>query len=268
MRLDTPVEKYKIGKFEVMVKRDDLMGDNKTLPPWAKLHAIKEVITKMDKNKPIIHLNVFGSWSGWALAKLAKKHEVHIVHPITKKIKEEYLDKVTGAGATLIPIRHNMMRVLYAQSANMAKDRGFQMLPYAFGTPWYLNPMARRFRETFAELGKVDNLVISSGAGVTVSGLAKAFLSLNPNGHIYTVCVSSEGAITKTMKQWGIPLGSVTIVHSPFEFSDVMPKVAPAPFPCNQFWDMKAWHWLTENSEIMRRKKTLFWNLGGEYTYL
>lgn len=268
MRLDTPVETYKIGKHEVMVKRDDLMGDNKKLPPWAKLHAIKEVLTKMDPDKPIIHLNVFGSWSGWALSKLAKKHEVHIVHPITKKIKDEYLDKIITNGGKLLPIRHNMMRVLYAQAKNMGDDKGYQMLPYAFGTPWYLNPMARRFRETVASLGKIDNLVISSGAGVTVSGLAKAFLSLNPKGHVYTICVSSEGAITKTMTQWKIPLENVTIVHSPFEFSDVMPKVAPAPFPCNQFWDMKAWHWLTENSEIMRRKKTLFWNLGGEYTFL
>ena len=34
MKKDTPTEVYKLKGREVLVKRDDLMGDGNTLPPW------------------------------------------------------------------------------------------------------------------------------------------------------------------------------------------------------------------------------------------
>ena len=80
IRDDTPVEKYKLGRLDVHVKRDDLMGDNERLPPWGKLLGIKKLLRDLSPDKPVVHLNVFGSWSGWALAKLHKA-PVHVVHP-------------------------------------------------------------------------------------------------------------------------------------------------------------------------------------------
>lgn len=268
MRLNTPIETYKIGKHEVLVKRDDLMGDNKSLPPWGKMKAIDSILQTMDLDRPLMQLNVFGSWSGWALANLAKKYdcEVHVVHPKTKKITDDYLEKLDAAGAVVRPIRHNMMRVLYSQTKNMADSEGFKLLPYAFNNATYLNHMARRLRNTLEELGPIDNLVVSSGSGVTLTGLTKPFLDLNPKGKVYTVCVSSEDSIKKTLNGRSVQ-GQIHVVKSPYEFSDTMPKFS-TPFPCNQFWDKKAWYWLTENSQILKKKRTLFWNLGGEYTFL
>lgn len=37
---NTPLEEYKIKGRSVWVKRDDLMGDGVTLPPWGKMAAI------------------------------------------------------------------------------------------------------------------------------------------------------------------------------------------------------------------------------------
>ena len=34
------------------------------------------------------------------------------------------------------------------------------------------------------------------------------------------------------------------------------------PFPCNSFYDAKAWKWLKENIKDMNRD-FLFWNIGG-----
>jgi hypothetical protein len=36
------------------------------------------------------------------------------------------------------------------------------------------------------------------------------------------------------------------------------------PFPCNEFWDKKAWYWLEQNIEKFEGK-ILFWNLGGNW---
>ena len=38
------------------------------------------------------------------------------------------------------------------------------------------------------------------------------------------------------------------------------------PFPCNQFWDIKQWHWLENNIEQIDGD-ILFWNIGGKYLY-
>lgn len=268
MKNKTPVEEYFLGKNRVYVKRDDLMGNNVSLPPWGKLHAIKTLLSKVDTSKPLIHLNVFGSWSGWALAELSKKHdmEVHVVYPKTKKIKDSYLEVVESAGGILMPIRHNMMRVLYAQTRNIATENDYNMLPYAFNHDIYVKAMVDRFKKTIQQFEHLDNLVVSSGSGVTITGLAQAFLEFNPKGKVYTVCVSSEDTVLRTMKD-RLSMDRVHVVKSDYEFGDVMSDYE-TPFPCNQNWDKKAWHWIDTNKKVLRGKETLFWNLGGINTFL
>ena len=73
INLDTPIEQYTLGNKSVYVKRDDLMGDGINLPPWGKLVALREVLKSVKPTKPLIHLSVFGSWSGWALSELSKE---------------------------------------------------------------------------------------------------------------------------------------------------------------------------------------------------
>ena len=48
-----------------------------------------------------------------------------------------------------------------------------------------------------------------------------------------------------------------------FDFDDMM-EWYETPFPCNEFWDKKAWYWL-ENNISKFDGKVLFWNLGGNW---
>ncbi len=205
---------------------------------------------------------------GWALSRIHRTAEVHVVHPKTKKISDVYLDRIREARGVLHPIQHNMMRILYNQARSMAAANGWQMLPYAFDDRTYIESMRARVRNTLNALDdRIDDLVISSGSGVTVSGIAKEFLSHNPKGTVTTVCVSSERSVFGMMSNHGVASQAINVVKSPHDFGDTMVDVTAAPFPCNQFWDKKAWHWLTENVKVFRKRRILFWNLGGEYTY-
>jgi hypothetical protein len=38
------------------------------------------------------------------------------------------------------------------------------------------------------------------------------------------------------------------------------------PFPWNQFWDIKQWHWLENNIDKLEGT-ILFWNVGGIYKF-
>lgn len=262
------LETHKIGKTKIDVSRDDLQGDNKKLPPWGKLIYLRKLVSKIDKSKPLIALNVYGSWSGWALSAFCREQGIpfRMVHPNTKLITDEYLEKVTANGAELHPLRPNMMAVLGAQMRNYGDANGYQYLPYAFDHSLYLNECCARMSEFLDSHGPYDNLVISSGSGVTTTAATNAFLRHNPKGKVFGITVGTVKSTTKTLANRNRLVDNVTIIQSPWAFNDLM-KTRDTPFACNQFWDKKAWCWLEDNISSIKGK-TLFWNLGGLNTFL
>ena len=64
---NTPLEKYKLKGIDVWVKRDDLHNGDLDLPPWAKIEGVKRLMENVDKNKPLVHLTVRGSYTGCLL---------------------------------------------------------------------------------------------------------------------------------------------------------------------------------------------------------
>ena len=144
---------------------------------------------------------------------------------------------------------------------------GWQMLPYAFDHDYYKDYLAERIQPFV----NYDNLVVSSGSGVTLSGLVRGFYreelnSFFPNvtRKVWTTCVSSESSIKKALKKSNIHL-PINIRKSEYLFEDRMDGYE-APFPCNQFWDIKQWHWLENNIDTLEGT-ILFWNIGGIYKF-
>ena len=269
---DTPLELYHIKGREVWVKRDDLMGDGTLLPPWGKVAALYELVKKyIDKSKPLTHLSVDGSWTGWALAAICEELDIefYVSHPDSKKISQEYLGMIKEMypKVHLNPIRPNMMQIMYNSLRGQARENGWQMLPYAFDYDFYKDYLAERI-QPFVHF---DNLVVSSGSGVTLSGLARGYYREelkeffpSVSRKIWTTCVSSESSIKKTLKKSGIPI-PLNIRKSEYLFENRLDGYE-APFPCNQFWDIKQWKWLEENIDQIEGT-ILFWNIGGIYKF-
>jgi len=269
---DTPLELYHIKGREVWVKRDDLMGDGMVLPPWGKLAALFELVKKyIDKSKPLVHLSVDGSWTAWALGAICEELgiEFYAAHPDSKKISQEYLGMIKEMypKTNLYPIRPNMMQIMYNSLKKDARERGWQMLPYAFDHDFYKDYLADRIQP----YSHFDNLVVSSGSGVTLSGLAKGYYREElkeffpqVKRKIWTTCVSSVSSINKTLKKSGIPI-PLNIRKSEYLFENRLDGYK-TPFPCNQFWDVKQWKWLEENIDQLEGT-ILFWNIGGIYKF-
>ena len=269
---ETPLELYHIKGREVWVKRDDLMGDGMVLPPWGKLAALFELVKKyIDKSKPLVHLSVDGSWTAWALGAICEELgiEFYAAHPDSKKISQEYLSMIKEMypKTNLYPIRPNMMQIMYNSLKKDAREKGWQMLPYAFDHDFYKDYLAERIQP----YSHFDNLVVSSGSGVTLSGLAKGYYREElkeffpqVKRKIWTTCVSSVSSINKTLKKSGIPI-PINIRKSEYLFEDRLDGYE-APFPCNQFWDIKQWKWLEENIDQLEGT-ILFWNIGGIYKF-
>lgn len=268
-----PLDVYEVKGREVHVLRGDLVGDGYWLPRWSKLGAIKNLLVNyVDKSKPLTHMAVDGSWSGWALAAFCEELgiEFHYSFPDSKKFNRQILEDVLEKypDTKLNPVKPNMLAIMYNSLKGQVKREGWQMLPYAFDHPYFVNYM----RDQMLPYNGYDNLVASSGSGVMLSGLVKGFYDeelkefFHPNleRHVWTTCMSSENSIEKTLKNNGVHI-PINIRKSEYDFDDRM-EGYEAPFPCNQFWDIKQWRWLEDNIDELEGS-ILFWNIGGRYNY-
>ena len=267
MRIDTPVEEHILKDRRIIVKRDDLMGDNNILPPWGKMSGIKRLLDNLNPKYPLIHLAVNGSWSGWALSYLCKQKDIKFIYayPPSKTYSEFILNKAKQNDCEFYELKPNMMAILYNRVKKYAKQNDIQMLPYAFDHIDYRNELKNRAEKVFKE-HLVDHLIISAGSGVTSSGIVQAFapgndLFSNSSKQAQVITVSNESTIHKKYKSHSISSGNININKSPFEFNDMMDDYW-VPFPCNGTWDRKAWKWLEQNIEKLEGD-ILFWNIGG-----
>lgn len=270
---ETPLEEYKIKGRSVWVKRDDLMGDGDSLPPWGKIGALYELVKKyIDPSKPLTHLSVDGSWTGWALAAICEDLgiEFHVSYPDSKKISREYLGMIKELypNVHMNPIRPNMMQIMYNALKRDAGENGWQMLPYAFDHEFYRTYLEHRIQP----YKHFKNLVVSSGSGVTLSGLMRGYYDeelkdffIQTDKKVWTTCVSTRGSIKKMLSKSGVGTVPIDIRKSEYDFDDRLEGYT-APFPCNQFWDIKQWHWLENNIDKIEGD-ILFWNVGGIYKW-
>jgi hypothetical protein len=270
---ETPLEEYKIKGRSVWVKRDDLMGDGDSLPPWGKIGALYELVKKyVDPSKPLTHLSVDGSWTGWTLAAICEDLgiEFHVSYPDSKKISREYLGMIKEMypNVHMNPIRPNMMQIMYNALKRDAGENGWQMLPYAFDHEFYRTYLENRIQP----YKHFKNLVVSSGSGVTLSGLMRGYYDeelkdffIQTDKKVWTTCVSTRGSIKKMLSKSGVGTVPIDIRKSEYDFDDRLDDYK-APFPCNQFWDIKQWHWLEKNIDKIEGD-ILFWNVGGIYKW-
>ena len=267
LNLNTPVEEYHLNDRKILVKRDDLMGDGKILPPWGKMAGIDALLKNLNPKYPLIHLAVNGSWSGWALSYLCKQRGIKFIYAYapSKTYSQFILDKAKENDCEFYELKPNMMAILYAQVQTYAKRKDIQMLPYAFDHVDYRNNLKDRAEDTFKEY-MVDHLVISAGSGVTSSGIIEAFkpgnnLFSNSNKQAHSITVSNISTIYDKYKSHSITPSSINVDKTRFEFDDMMIDYE-IPFPCNGTWDRKAWWWLEQNLNKLEGD-ILFWNIGG-----
>ena len=270
---DTPLEKHICGETEVYIKRDDLLNGNMDLPPWAKMEGIRRVLEngELSKDKPIIHLSVRVSYSGWALAYIGKElgFKIKIAYPDTKDYPQKALEKIESLGAELVPMKPNILSIVISSVANLAKKENYQMMPYAFNHIDYINYFKER-TQSIMQNKNFKHLVINAGSGVTPSGILQGFMNFDSFGiqseenkkYAHLITTASKSSIASMLKKWNVYDRNQTQIHeTPHDFFDDM-DWCETPFPCNGNWDKKAWIWLKENG-CKLNGDILFYNLGG-----
>jgi len=271
---DTPLEEHLCGEKKVYVKRDDLLNGNMDLPPWAKMEGIRRVLEsgELSRDKPIIHLSVRVSYSGWALAYIGKElgFKIKIAYPDTKDYPKKALEKIESLGAELVPMKPNILSIVISSVGILAEKEKYQMMPYAFNHSEYITYFKER-TQSIMQKKNFKHLVINAGSGVTPSGVLQGFMNFETFGvqseedkkYAHLITTASKSSIASMLKKWNVYDRNQTQIHeTPHDFFDDM-DWCETPFPCNGNWDKKAWSWLKENG-CKLDGDVLFYNLGGD----
>jgi len=262
VRNDTPIEKVTSSIF---VKREDLA----TLPPgppFSKTRGLFQHLFLLSRLgiKCVGYVETAISMAGWAVAWLGKKMNMKVII-FDPQYKDDskfplslHRQKWKQFGAQLVKVKAGRASVNWYIARRWMKENVHQ--------PWKLLPLGLPLNETvletFAQARKCikdfPTIVVPIGSGTIACGIARA---LYRNQRLIGV-MSRTGDVRRKFKfviKWCEYPTHVDIVDPGYPYTKKVD--IKTPFPCNPYYDTKAWQWLLEHEDELE-KPILFWNIG------
>ena len=270
---NTPIERYKIGKHEVWVKREDLCVSAEG-PTFSKVRGLESYLKKIKKEgfSTVGYTETSISMAGWGVSWLASKIGLGsvIFDPQYKKtpgILELHRKQWIKYNPEIIPIKAGRAKVNYYISRKILKNK--------YGDKAILLPLGIPLKETVEETVKevkitreknqldFETVVINVGSGTICAGVTRGF----PDKTIYGI-MGRKGDVKRKIKfisqkgnfyTKGLLGINIKVIDMGWEYTE-RSKIK-SPFPCHPYYDLKAWEWLIENISKLK-KPVLFWNIG------
>lgn len=264
---DTPIQKY----GEIWVKREDLCATPPD-PPFSKYRGVVAHLQKRPETV-IGVLDTFHSQAGWAVAsacKLLKKHCVNY-WPRYKLEAPGLIRKPQvqsrQLGADLRELAAGKSAILYhrARKALLTEFLGAYLMPNALKLEESVEETAR---ELLCTQMQYPRCVVSISSGTIAAGVLRGLSRVNggvlfqterTQVYLHMGYSRSEEALRRYLARLApsFPQSQVHVIDEGYEYSQK--AKGSAPFPCNPYYDLKAWMWLEKQAW---KAGTLFWNIG------
>ena len=279
-RRNTPLEKYVVGGREIWVKREDLcVPPDGSFPHFAKVRGVEAHLKKVS-HKVLGVVDGYPSRNGWCVVSVARLMgkttvvfypvrksegtlENHPLRPAQQRAKE--------LGAILYPLKAGRSAVLYNRAKKILAEE-FQdsyMLPSALKLTETVEETAKEVQTVPDFLFRKAYWIISTSTATVASGVIKGLHQAGADRVIAVLHMGysrPEGSVLKYIGKH-VPLeeleGKIKIwfVDEGYEYSQKVEY--PCPFPCNGYYDLKAWKWLRESVDKLRKSYNIvFWNIG------
>ena len=278
---NTPIESYKCQGLSVIVKREDLCV-KKGGPPFSKVRGIYDHLYALKKKGVITigYTETSISMAGWGLTWIGRCLDMRVViynpqykrpHPVLEYHKKQWIKN----GATIRSIPAGMAKVNYYISKKLLKKE--------FGIDAVLLPLGLPFKESIEgtkneflrsikkddRVSQIKSFVVCIGSGTIASGLWKGVEKAGLSSNVYGI-MTRTGKVSGKMKNINVKSGlssngffkarSKFILYDPgWEYTE-RSHIIP-PFPCNPYYDAKAWEWLIQNIHMIKAP-VMFWNIG------
>lgn len=262
VRNGTPIESVTQSLF---VKREDLATLSPG-PPFSKTRGLFQHLFLLRQLgiKCVGYVETAISMAGWAVSWLGQKMNMKVII-FDPQYKDEskyplpfHRQKWKQFGAQLVKVKAGRASVNWYIAKRWMEENVHQ--------PWKLLPLGlpliETISETFAEAKKCirdfPTIVIPVGSGTIACGVAMA---LRRNQLLIGVMSRSGDVRRKTrfIIKWTDYPQRIRVIDPGYSYSK---KVnVETPFPCNPYYDTKAWKWLLEHEDELE-KPVLFWNIG------
>jgi 1-aminocyclopropane-1-carboxylate deaminase/D-cysteine desulfhydrase-like pyridoxal-dependent ACC family enzyme len=280
----TPVETYDLpGLGPVLVKRED-MACVPPGPPFSKVRGLFLLMRdlKAAGTNVIAYMDTSISMAGWGISYFASQMDMKaiIFYPAYKEGPRHNLAHHKALwekfGAEVVPIeKPNLLKINFRRAMRIMKEKypdgGYHMIEQGFPTPHSLEQISLEVDTIPANVGTI---VLSCGSGTTTAGIVRGLARRGMNPDVVGIladrknCAKMAAKITKlagvpedATASTGVP--RLSIIDTDIGYHD--PVEMPCPFPCNRYYDRKAWKWLAENFTNLA-KPVLFWNVGADGT--
>jgi len=281
--IDTPIEEYNVQGKAVYVKREDLCSPFPG-PNNAKIRGVYAHLVKL-KQKGITDVGILDtkiSRAGWVVAYCCsvlglKCHDFYPIYKNDTRLRFQQL-MAKSFGANLIPQKASKQSIRYARAKKYMREiKNSVMLPDMLMLPESVIEVSKVLKAIDDEL-LTGTVVVPVGSGTMLTGILKGLFEKNkfqkpkvygilasnvtPESRYSNVCRLLKSFYPKhTRLATQIKL-RLKILNCGFEY--LTPEYYPSPFPCDIYYDRKAWKWLCEYIGKLE-EPILFWNIGGEW---
>lgn len=258
---ETPVESHN----GILVKREDLSCPY----PGPMFSKMRGVLAHIEKRKePVIGvLDTFHSKGGWAVAYCCKAlgRECQLFYPeyvadFGQPLRQQQ-QEARKHGAILTSLKAGRSAILFHQAKKLLPLSGY-MIPNGLKLQESVDGTAEEVRST-AQMEWVNNVVVSISSATLASGVIKGLAALRqhqPRLILHMGYSRSQDTVRRFIeKMSGVTGYGYNLVDEGFAYRDKVDH--PAPFPCNPYYDLKAWRWLERNRDQLKGD-ILFWNIG------
>ena len=261
----------------ILVKREDLSCPPPG-PSFSKVRGLtswlKSLRGQLIPPTCVGVLDTRHSKAGWGVSYLAPDYgfPVRVYYPVFKNDKpgdlRESQAHAQELGATLVPLRGNLMSaVLWNIAKKDCVEHGVAIAPNVLKFTASVEATAQELTETWPEdlIGPV-NVVVSASSATLASGVALGLSRLNrPQTRliVHLGYSRSHEQVLRYMASKGVPQdfisSSLDLIDEGYAYADRVDT--PVPFPCNPYYDRKAWKWIMENRDSLVGEIVL-WNIG------
>jgi len=265
LRQYTPIENH-LPYYGLWVKRED-MSCLPPGPPFSKTRGVYARVKSRDE-RIIGVLDTFHSQAGHAVARacqiLGKKCVNY--YPLYKHDWElrKPQKRAQELGADLVGIPAGRSCILFHRARKEVEMRGGYMMPNALKLEESVEETAKEAREVDTNFQVV---IIPASSATLAAGVLRGFLqSGRADGIRFIIHLGYSRSIDAVRRYLAEKTDEKTaarveLIDEGYSYRDKAKPGQTPPWPCNEYYDLKAFRWYLANRESVRGR-TLFWNIG------
>lgn len=273
---NTPIEQYTVKGRVIHVKREDMCVEPPG-PPFSKCRGLYEHMVNLKKQgfDTVGYAESAISMAGWGVAYFAKMLDMKAViydpqyRRETPRLLELHRQEWAKYDPVIVGVPAGRTKVnFHIAKKHLWKQYGFKsvMIPIGLRVPETVDATGEEWVRTMKTFSP-DVTVVPVGSGTIFSGIIK-YAKENDGKLIGVMCYTgSIGRKSKSVfsKAGKSPLSlmppavNVRFVDPGWEYTEY--ATTQCPFPCNEYYDLKAWDWLVNNLDSLKGN-ILFWNIG------